>query len=206
MKKTLHLLTCSIIIWLSASRIFLFSQETPEKPSIGKGSIESQFNYVLNRSEKYEDYKLVKAWWLYTLRSQVLDTLKALHENLRDTQNLLTVKKTEIDSLITAMQTLNNELDIALKEKSSMKLLGIKMDKIIYNSILWLIIAGLLVVLLIFAVLFKRSNTVTAKTRSELNEIRIEYEDYRKRTLVREQQIVRQLYDEILKYKSRLNL
>ena len=153
MKKTLQLLTYSITIWLSTSEIFLFSQETPVKPSIGKGSIESQFNYVLYRSEKYEDYKLVKSWWLYTLRSQVLDTLKAFHENLRNTQNLLSAKNTEIDSLITVMQTLNNELDIALKEKSSMKLLGIKMEKIIYNSILWLIIAGLLVVLLTFVLL-----------------------------------------------------
>jgi len=206
MKKTLQLLTYSITIWLSTSGIFLFSQETQEKPSIGKGTIESQFNYVLYRSEKFEDYKLVKSWWLYTLRSQVLDTLKALHENLRDTQNLLSAKETEIDSLITVMQTLNNELDVALKEKSSMKLLGIKMDKIIYNSILWLIMAGLLVILLTFLVLFKRSNTVTERTKSELTEIRNEYEDYRKRALVREQQIVRQLYDEILKYKSKLNL
>jgi len=203
MKKTLQLLTYSITIWLSASGIVLFSQETPEKPSIGKGSIENQFNYVLYRSEKYEDYKMVKSWWLYTLRSQVLDTLKALHENLRDTQNLLSVKNTEIDSLITVMQTLNNELDIALKEKSSMKLLGIK---IVYNSILWFIIAALLVFLLAFVILFKRSNTITTRTKSELTEARNEYEDYRKRTLVREQQIVRQLYDEILKYKSKLNL
>lgn len=206
MKKTLQLLTYSITIWLYTSGNFLFSQETAEKPSIGKGSIESQFNYVLYKSEKYEDYKLVRSWWLYTLRSQVLDTLKALHENLRNTQNHLSAKNTEIDSLITVIQTVNDELDIAVKEKSSMKLLGIKIDKIIYNSILWLIIAGLIVVLLIFVILFKRSNTVTVKTKSELTEIRNEYEDYRKRALVREQQIVRQLYDEILKYKSKLNL
>jgi hypothetical protein len=206
MKKTLQLLTYSITIWLSTSGIVLFSQETTEKPSIGKGSIESQFNYVLYRSEKYEDYKMVKSWWLYTLKAQVIDTLKALHENLRDTQNLLSAKNIEITSLKTDMQTLNNKLDIALKEKSSMKFLGIKMDKIIYNSILWLIIAALLVILLTFMILFKRSNAVTIRIKSELTETRNEYEDYRKRTLVREQQIVRQLYDEILKYKSKLNL
>jgi ABC-type oligopeptide transport system substrate-binding subunit len=80
------------------------------------------------------------------------------------------------------------------------------MDKIVYNSILWLIIAALLAILLTFIVLFKRSNAITLRTKSELIETRNEYEDYRKRNLVREQQIVRQLYDEILKYKSKLNL
>lgn len=206
MKKTLILLFHSITICLATPGILLFSQETPGRPSIGKGSIESQFNYVLYKSEKYEDYKLVKSWWLYTLRTQVLDTLKALHENFSDTQNLLSVKNTEIDSLIAVMQDINNELDIALKEKSSMKLLGIKMDKIIYNSILWLIIAALLVSLLIFIILFKRSNAITVRTKSELAETRNEFEEHRKRTLIREQQIVRQLYDEILKYKSKLKL
>jgi DNA mismatch repair ATPase MutS len=206
MKKSIKLLFYSIIICLAAPGILLFSQQTSEKPSIGKGSIESQFNYVLYKSEKYEDYKLVKSWWLYTLRAQVLDTLKALHENLTDTQNRLSAKETKIDSLIAVIQNINNELDIALKEKSNMKLLGIKMDKIFYNSILWFIITGLLVFLLIFIILFKRSNAITARTKTELSETKNEYEDHRKRTLVREQQIVRKLYDEILKYKNKLKI
>jgi DNA mismatch repair ATPase MutS len=45
---------------------------------------------------------------------------------------------------------------------------------------------------------------VTSKTKSDLNEIKDEYEDYRKRALVREQEVVRELYDEILKYKNKL--
>lgn len=200
------LLIYSLIVYISISGFCLFSQGTADKPAIGKGSIESQFNYVLYKSEKYEDYKLVKSWWLYTLRSQVLDTVKALHDSLWDTQDLLSAKKTEIESLSSTMQDVNNELQTALKEKSSMKLLGIKMDKILYNSILWIIIAALLVSLLIFIIIFKRSNAITLKTKSELAETSKEYEDYRKRALVREQQIVRQLYDEILKYKSKLNL
>ena len=85
-------------------------------------------------------------------------------------------------------------------------MLGIKTDKVVYNSIMWFIIAALLVFLFIIIILYKRSDAVTASTKSELTEAREEYEDYRKRTLVREQQIVRELYDEILKYKNRLNL
>ena len=206
MKLSLQLITLGIISLLSSSRIDIYSQEASVQPSIGRGSIESQFNYVLYRSEKFEDYKMVKAWWLYTLKAQVLDTMKAFHADFRDTQNLLSAKNAEIDSLKKVKQTLNNELDIALKEKSSIKLLGIKTDKVVYNSIMWFIIAALLVFLFIIIILYKRSDAVTASTKSELTEAREEYEDYRKRTLVREQQIVRELYDEILKYKNKLNL
>ncbi|UCH15171.1 MAG: hypothetical protein JSV22_04185 [Bacteroidales bacterium] len=206
MKLSLPLMTLGIIALLTSSRIEIYPQEAPVRPSIGRGSIESQFNYVLYRSEKYEDFKMVKAWWLYTLKAQVLDTLKALHSDFRDSLNLLSVKKAEIDSLTKAKQALNDELEMALKEKSSIKLLGIKTDKVIYNSIMWLIIATLLVFLIIFIIFYKRSHAVTASIKSELDETREEYEDYRKRALVREQQVVRELYDEILKYKNKLNL
>ena len=99
MKLSLQLITLGIISLLSSSRIDIYSQEASVQPSIGRGSIESQFNYVLYRSEKFEDYKMVKAWWLYTLKAQVLDTMKAFHADFRDTQNLLSAKNAEIDSL-----------------------------------------------------------------------------------------------------------
>ena len=124
MKLPLQLMTLGIITLLSSSRIEIYSQEASVRPSIGRGSIESQFNYVLYRSEKYEDYKMVKAWWLYTLKAQVLDTLKAFHANFQDSQNLLSAKNAEIDSLTQVKQTLNNELDIALKEKSSTRVIS----------------------------------------------------------------------------------
>ena len=206
MKPLLQLLTVSTVILVYFSCTYLSSQETAEKPSIGRGSIESQFNYVLYKSEKSEDYKLVRAWWLYTLKTQVLDTLKALHGNLEDTQNLLSVKNNEIDSLKTSVQAANKKLDNALKDKNSIVLLGIKTSKRAYNSITLFIIAALSVFLSVFIILFKRSNAASARIKSELSESREEFEEYRKRSLVREQQVVRQLYDEILKYKSKLKL
>jgi len=204
MKQLLQLITSATIILLYFSFTDLSSQETQEKPSIGRGSIESQFNYVLYRSEKVEDYKMVRSWWLYTLKAQVLDTMKTLHQNLEDTQNLLLAKDAKIESLKAATQAANKKLGSTLKEKDSISLFGIKTSKKAYSSIMCFIILALSVFLSIFIVLFKRSNAVTSRTRSELNESREEFEEYRKRALVREQQVVRQLYDEILKYKSKL--
>jgi hypothetical protein len=204
MKQLLQLLTLGTFVLVYSSGTVLYAQETAEKPSIGRGSIESQFNYVLYRSEKVEDYKMVRSWWLYTLKTQVLDTLKVLHDNLEDTQNLLSAKVTEIGSLKAAVEEANKKLDNTVKEKDSIGLLGIKTSKKLYNSITWFIILALLVFLSVIIVLFKRSNAVTIKIKSELRECKEEFEEYRKRALVREQQVVRQLYDEILKYKSKL--
>jgi hypothetical protein len=204
MKQLLKLLTLGAFVLVYSSGTDLSAQETAEKPSIGRGSIESQFNYVLYRSEKVEDYKMVRSWWLYTLKTQVLDTLKVLHDNLEDTQNLLSSKDAEIGSLKAAVEEANKKLDSTVKEKDSIGLLGIKTSKKLYNSITWSIIITLAVFLSAIMVLFKSSNAVTIKIKSELGECKAEFEEYRKRALIREQQVVRQLYDEILKYKSKL--
>ncbi len=204
MKLLLRLLTTGIIILLFTTLNDLAAQETAEKPGIGRGSIESQFNYVLYRSEKVEDYKMVRSWWLYSLKSQVLDTLKILHQNLEDAQSLLSAKDKEIGSLAAAVDNAAKKLETTIKEKDSMSLLGLKTSKKIYNGITWIIILALLVLLSVFVLLFKKSNSVTLALKSELNESKAEFEEYRKRALVREQQVVRELYDEILKYKSKL--
>jgi DNA mismatch repair ATPase MutS len=204
MKLLLKLLTTGIIILLFTTPGELAGQEAAKTPGIGRGSIESQFNYVLYRSEKIEDYKMVRSWWLYSLKSQVLDTLKSLHQNLEDAQSLISAKDKEIGSLTAAVDNANKKLEATIREKDSMSLLGLKTNKKIYNCITWIIVLALLVFLSVFILLFKRSNSVTLALKSELNENKAEFEEYRKRALVREQQVVRELYDEILKYKSKL--
>lgn len=204
MKLLLRLLITGITILLFTTPGELAGQETAEKPAIGRGSIESQFNYVLYRSEKVEDYKMVRSWWLYSLKSQVLDTLKILHQNLEDAQSILSAKDKEIGSLTAAVDNANKKLETTIKEKDSMSLLGLKTSKKIYNGITLFIILSLLIFMSVFVFLFKRSNSVTLALKSELNESKAEFEEYRKRALVREQQVVRKLYDEILKYKSKL--
>jgi hypothetical protein len=204
MKLLLRLLATGIIILSFTTLNDLAAQKTAEKPGIGRGSIESQFNYVLYRSEKVEDYKMVRSWWLYSLKSQVLDTLKIFHQNLEDAQSLLSAKDKEIGSLTAALDNSGKKLETTIKEKDSMSLFGLKTSKKIYNSITWIIIMALLVLLSFFVFLFKRSNSVTLALKSEISESKAEFEEYRKRALVREQQVVRELYDEILKYKSKL--
>jgi molybdopterin converting factor small subunit len=204
MKLLLKLLITGVIVLSFATLNDLDAQETAEKPGIGRGSIESQFNYVLYSSEKVEDYKMVRSWWLYSLKSQVLDTLKVLHQNLEDAQGRLSEKDKEIGSLTAAVDNTSKKLETTIKEKDSMSLLGLKTSKKIYNSVTWFVIAVMLVFLSFFILLFKRSNSVTMALKSELSENKAEFEEYRKRALVREQQVVRKLYDEILKYKSKL--
>ena len=200
MKYKLLILT---IFTISGSFIKSYSQDS-QKPSLDRSDVENQFNYVLRNASDYEDSKVVKSWWLWRLKSHVLDSLNSLKDSISDAYVIIDAKDLTIDSLKKDLKTVNQKLVTTEKEKNSLKFFGLNMSKGAYNSILWTIIAGLILTLLIFIILFKRSNSITLSTKSNLEEIKEEFETFRKRALEREQQIARELYDEIIKYKKKL--
>jgi hypothetical protein len=165
-------------------------------------SIEYQFNYVIEKSSKYEDYRVIKNPWVYTLRNHVLDTLKGVRKQLRETETLVLTKEKTIDTLKSALSSIDNNLTTVTKEKNSVRFLGIQMAKFYYNSLMWSIIIGLFTLLLIFIMLFRRSNVVTTQTKIALAEAKEEFETHRKRSREREERLARQYLDELNKYKS----
>jgi hypothetical protein len=182
--------------------LIIYGQEV-QKPGIGRGSIESQMNYIIYQSEKIDDLRMVKSWWLGNVKNQITDTLVMLHDSIAGLKYSLKSSNESVDSLQTMMNVINEELTDVTKEKNSISFLGIPMNKTFYNSIMWFIIGVLLLMLFIFIIMFKRSNVLTVKHKKDLQETRDEFEAFRKKALVREQQIVRDMYDEVLKYKNK---
>ena len=56
----------------------------------------------------------------------------------------------------------------AIRTKDSFSFLGIKMHKAIYNTIMWIIVLGLVLVGVILFLTFKRGHVVTSQTKKEL--------------------------------------
>jgi len=181
-----------------------FCQSNDGKLSLNEGTIENQFNYVIRKSNDYEDFKMVKSWWLYRLKSHVADSLKEEAAKLNESRELVAQRDQEIETLKTTLQETNEKLSSAIQEKNDLVFLGTHLNKTTYNTIVWFLISGLAFLSGILFVMFKRSNRITVETRNSLSELKEEYEDYRKRTLEREQKTVRKLYDEILKYKNKV--
>jgi hypothetical protein len=197
--KTMLLLTAVLIILSTKS---LFAQDMQDKPFEEKGTIEKQFSYVFDKSYTFEIYKSIRIAWFQTLKSHVLDSLKNIRKELRSTQMLVQAKSDQLDSLKSEFQKTNEKLDKITKEKNSFRLMGILMSKIAYNSLLWTIILVLAGGLIIFILLFKRSYTLTSEAQTSLNELKDEFETFRKRSLEREEKMARKHLDELNKYKK----
>ncbi|MGB5361789.1 MAG: tRNA (guanine-N1)-methyltransferase [Aureibaculum sp.] len=179
----------------------VFAQETENEGSLNSGTIESQFEFLYKKSGRYEDYRVIKISQLLKFRNNVYDTLKLDRKKYLDSQNLIASQKNNIDSLNQVLEATNGNLASVTKEKDSIKLFGMQMSKVGYNTLLWTIIAGLTAFLVLFISRFKRSNTITIEAKNAKAEIEEEYEEHRQRALEREQKLRRELQDELNKQK-----
>ncbi len=178
------------------------TQTPTQELSLNSGTIDNQFEYVIRRSNSWQDFKVIKKNWMYALKAHTLDSLKALHEQLDATQKVVNTQKAEIESLRTNLDTTQNNLDATNLEKDSMTLFGLQMSKGAYNATMWSIIGGLFILLLVFIIKFRNSNAVTRAAKRSLEETEMEFEEHRRIALEREQKVRRQLQDEINKQKG----
>lgn len=196
--------TLFIIVFTCLFSLTSFSQNDSEedKPSLNSGTIDSQFDFVIRKSGKYQEYKVVKQTWMYTLKAHVLDSLQAVHKDLSETQAVVKKQNQEISDLKANLSNTQTDLDQTNTEKDSMTLFGIPMSKTNYKVLMWVIIGALLALLIFFIYKFKNSNDITREARHNLSEIEEEFEEHRKTALEREQKVRRQLQDELNKKKK----
>ncbi|MCB4809333.1 tRNA (guanine-N1)-methyltransferase [Tamlana sp. 62-3] len=196
-----------ILICLFSSLSFSQTTEIEETQSINSGTIDNQFEYLLRKSGNFkgtngQPYEAVKLSMINALRANTKDSLNTIKKNLADTKAVVNTQAKEISTLKSNLNSTQSSLDATNAEKDSMSLFGIQMSKTGYNSLMWIIIAALLALLLLFIYKFKNSNAVTKSAKKTLAETEEEFEQHRKVALEREQKVRRQLQDEINKQKN----
>lgn len=170
--------------------------------SLYEGSISNQFEYVIQKSNSYQEYKNVKKTWLYELKAHTLDSLKAVHGNLARTQQSVDSLDQEIVRLKSKLSDTKSSLDATIEEKDKMALFGMPMSKANYRMTMWSIIGVLCVLLLVFIYKYRNSNRTTRQSKLALSDIENEFEEHRRNALEREQIVRRQLQDELNKQKT----
>ncbi len=177
-----------------------FSQDK-EKPSLNKGTIESQFNFVINKSNSYQDNKVIKKSWMYTLKSHVLDSLQKEKKTIEEFKIIIAKQNKDFTNLQNELASVNKSLEDVSNAKDNIHFLGISLKKDLFKTVIGLLIGVLFFALLYTIYLFKNSNKITQKTQAEYSDLEAEYNASRTRALEREQALNRKLQDEINKQK-----
>jgi len=178
----------------------IFSQST--KKFIDTGSVKNQFEYLVDESNNYQDYKVIKASWLLKLKSNIIDSLSASKKKISENSGIVNSQKQLIDSLNTKLASTETVISELKSEKESISLFGIQFEKTTFKTLIFLIIVGLIGGLLYFITKFKQSNIITTQSKLALKQAEEEFAIYKEKALEREQKAMRRLQDELNKHKK----
>ncbi len=165
------------------------------------GTIDEQFEFVFDQSESYRDFKVIKQSKLKKLKTNLKDSINLIKSDLSKANSKINQSNNEAETLKNDLSSTQADLELAIKEKDSFSFLGMLIKKTIYNILMWTLVAGLLGFTLFFIYQFRNSHVVTAKTQSSLDEVNKKFDEYKKKTLVKEQELMRELQDYKNKYR-----
>lgn len=143
-------------------------------------SLKDQLNYLDERTRIYDNYRAIREDMFQKLKANVSDTMSGVKNKIAGlylTRSVLTMK---IDSLTKNLATTNTSLDEITKSKNSINVIGLEINKSTYNKVMWTILAGLLAALVLGFLAFKRNMTLLSDTKKEFQDLKDEFEAYRK--------------------------
>ncbi len=170
--------------------------------NITNNSIKKQFETLYKKSGSYQKYKVIEKTLFNALQRRTLDTIKNLKSTIVSKQDLINNQNKKLTSLENQITSLKNSLTESSEKEDQISFIGINLTKSNYNLIVWIIIFTILSLLVYFIYRFKNSNILTKETRSSFDEIEQEFEQYKKKSIEKEQQLRRKLQDEINKQRG----
>ncbi|WP_435264111.1 hypothetical protein [Tenacibaculum sp. nBUS_03] len=176
------------------------SQNSSQKPAIN--SIKKQFETLYKKSGSYQKYKVIEKTLFNALQRRTVDTIKNLKSTIASKQDLINIQNKKLVSLENQISSLNDNLTKSSEKEDQISFLGVNLTKSNYNLIVWGIIFITLSLLIYFIYRFKNSNIITKDTLNSFDEIEQEFEQYKKKTIEKEQQLRRKLQDEINKQRG----
>ena len=191
--KSLHLFIFCLLMSVNT-----FSQKTKNDTL----SLSKQFEQVYRRSSSYKDFKVIRKSNFQNLKKNTLDSIKIIDEKLKIESQKNTRLEQEISSVAKIRLEQDLELSEAILEKNTISFVGLKLKKNTFKIIIWSIFFMFIIIICYLAYKLKDGVRITSQAKKELTRVEEEFNSYKKKSLVRDQKLRRQLQDEINKQRG----
>jgi hypothetical protein len=200
MNGTLHRI---VFILLTIATVCQTGRGQAAFPEIlNKGTVKEQMDYIQERTLIYENYRAIREDMFQKIKTNSIDSLDRSKEEIQALKKHTAILNQRIDSLTSSMNDTKTALQEVTRTKNSIILFGRELNKILYNTIMWLIVAGLIILLLIGYLSFRYNLNVTRTTKKDLQELRAEHEEYRTKTRLDRERVSMEHFREIQKLKG----
>jgi hypothetical protein len=167
-----------------------------------KNTIKEQLNYLEERTKIYEYYRAIREDMFQKVKGNISDTLSKAFSNINQLKGSISALNFTIDSLGSELKSTKTSLEDITRTKNSIRLLGMEVNKTTYNSIMWLIIAGLSACLVMGFLMFKANLISVHHMKKELSETKEEFEAYRKSSREAREKMSMDHFNEIKRMKG----
>lgn len=148
-------------------------------------NLEQQFVVFKDNLNFWNGSYFMKPEQLSEFYNSLTDTISELKLQVNDEKSKVTALQAELNTENDSKIELQKQLDESIKHQDAITVFGFYIQKTVYASILYSIILGLLILTVVVFVLFKRSNTITVRTKKEFKELNEEFETHKKNALDR---------------------
>lgn len=139
-------------------------------------SLDESFSEILNESESYEDYKVIRTSKLRQFRSAMYDSLTSYKTTITSLQDELSTLKSDMEELKSQFTTVQKSLNESQASSDLISFLGFDMKKLTYSIFVWSVVCLLMLCLVIMYGRIKHVCGVVKRVKSAYSKI---VEDYR---------------------------
>lgn len=165
-------------------------------------TLEAQFDFLTQKTRVYDGFRAIREDVFRKSSKNALDSLNKVKLEVARLNSELSERDFQIETLNTNLSRTKEEKDQAIRTKDSFVFLGMEVQKGVYNTIMWIIVIVLLVGSVFLFLLFKRSYAVTKQTKSELDTIMGDFEEYRRSSREKYEKLVISHHNDLMKLKK----
>lgn len=167
-----------------------------------KNSIKEQLNYLDEHTRIYENYRAIREDMFQKIKVNVSDSLSASKSKIAGLNKSTLNLNLTIDSLRKTLESTTIRLQETTASKNSIRVIGLEINKLTYNKIMWTLLAGLVALLLTGFLVFRRNLSIIFSTKKEFQELKNEFETYKKTSREAREKLTMDHFKELKKLKE----
>jgi len=177
-----------IAIFFVVVAVPVSAQEPQEPYNLGE-----KFDDLIQRSETYQVYKVIRRDNINALWSEVIDTLSLNSSKIQRLSSTLSSMEAEKESLTGKINDLDNELLATKNQLGSVSFLGAPLPESTYHAIVWVLIIVLIAIASWLGWMYRKSFEITDKSKKEYQALQKEYDIFRDASREKQVKIKREL-------------
>jgi hypothetical protein len=172
----------------------LFSQ--PKAALEGDHNLQERFSIMKDKAETFNDYKVIKITVLDGVWKITMDSLQKEKDALRNSNTTIAQMRSEVTKAEEKVKQADASLQESAYERTHLSVLGIPMAKTFFVTMMFVLVAGLLIGLLTVLGTLRLLRKTAKEKDLTIYSLTSEFDEFRKKALQKEMKISRELQDE----------